>query len=39
MQMPKADLALIARKSEILARLAAVLPQDSIISDTGELRL
>ena len=37
MQMPKADLALIARKSEILARLAAVLPQDSIISDTGEL--
>ena len=38
MQMPTPDRAVIARKAEIVSRLAAVLPADAVIHDPHELR-
>ncbi len=38
MQMPDPDAAIIARKSEIVARLSAALPGEAVISEPTELR-
>jgi glycolate oxidase len=39
MQMPDPDIAVIARKTEIVARLQAVLPAEAVVSDPTELKV
>lgn len=39
MDMPTPNPEILARKSELVARLLAVLPEDAVISDPSETRV